>query len=159
MDLISHVQQELEALDYYNTEDETLKQIRDDVMALIAIFLGQQHNKESGCIVGSMFNNLINFRRLSPLKGDDNEWLDITDINDGHTLFQNKRCVTVFKNEDCAYNMEAFIFEYPDGKRFITKNSIGRIDCFPYTPNPVIVPIPFPENPEEDKKCEETENP
>lgn len=62
---------------------------------------------------------LIAGKPLTPLTGDDDEWNDISEMS-GQTMFQNRRCSSVFKDAERAYSIDTpgrptIIFPYwPD---------------------------------------------
>lgn len=84
-------------------------------------------------------SKLMNFECLSPLTGDDSEWMDV-----GTDLFMNTRCFSVWKLKDICYDNNAFIFndidsEYPDSC-FIGSESSRQI-TFPYRPTKEYIPV------------------
>lgn len=61
-----------------------------------------------------LVNSLGRFEPLSPLTGDDDEWIDQSGPT-GSPFFQNRRCMTVFKEglTEQAYHAERHLFAYP----------------------------------------------
>lgn len=141
MTLMEHAERELKALDFYTSDDEVIKQLKEDIIDLITVFTFQNHNKESAFIVSSMFNDLVNMKRLCSLQGTEEEWEDISSTNDGKPLFQNKRHSTVFKNDKIAYQLDGIVFVNPDGTTYTTENSVVVIPKFPYEPNRQIIKV------------------
>lgn len=57
---------------------------------------------------------------ICPITGIDEEWTDVAEINGGKTLFQNKRCSCVFKEEKDgrAYYIDAIVKKTQKGHCF-----------------------------------------
>lgn len=80
---------------------------------------------------------LLNFEPLTPLTGFDDEW--VKHGHDDNMYAQNKRCSRVFMRRDgSCYDIEAVVFEDPDGSRWNTKDSSREV-TFPYTPKTEVV--------------------
>jgi hypothetical protein len=80
---------------------------------------------------------LADFKPISPLSGNDDEW---TEVIDG--VFQNKRYSGLFKQADIfdgkAYDIYGKIFRDPDGSTWTNSDSFVAVD-FPYVPKSEIV--------------------
>jgi hypothetical protein len=77
----------------------------------------------------SLFEKVARFEPLTPLTGDDDEWMEV-----GDGMFQNIRCSHVFKNKDGAYDIDGRIFREPNGSCYT--NGKSRVPVtFPYTPS------------------------
>jgi len=86
------------------------------------------------------------FETLAPLTGEDSEWVDMSEYNDGKLMFQNNRDSRVFKNgkDGQAYFIEAIVFDGDIEGRFIGNGSVSHngenigstqyIKEFPFTP-------------------------
>lgn len=110
----------------------------DEISEILLVFATQGHSGGSASVVIPAVSRLLSWQPLAPLTGEENEW---TEIADGE--FQNKRCSTVFKSADKgAYDLDGYLFEYPDGVRVFGFGSTKPI-AFPYTPGepPVIVKV------------------
>jgi hypothetical protein len=105
------------------------------VMKLIELFADEGHTGQSAPIAIALFTRLASFEPLSPLTGDNDEWME---VREGH--FQNRRCSRVFKNGDEVYDIDGFVFEAPDGSRYTNLKS-HRAVTFPYTPKTEIVKV------------------
>ncbi len=66
------------------------------VLELVKTFSNQGHSGSSAHIVREIFNKLTNFETLTEITPDPEEWEDVTEISDGHILFQNKRNPAIF---------------------------------------------------------------
>lgn len=89
---------------------------------------------------------------IAPLTGGDDEWFEVTEINDGVPMFQNNRDSRVFKDGDGkAYFIEAIVFDGNIGGRFTGNGSITHngenisssqyIKSFPFTPKTFYVDV------------------
>ena len=85
----------------------------------------------SNGIVRSLFNRLVMFKPINFLTGEDDEWTEVGELEDGKTLYQNKRCSSIFKGGDRAYNIEGRVFREPNGSCFTNRDSFVDV-TFPY---------------------------
>jgi hypothetical protein len=139
--LVDHARRELTAIgmppgpedgmspgDRYNTA------AANAIMELIEVFSKQGHSGFSANYVIQAFSKVAAFEPLAPVKGTDDEWVEV-----GESMFQNARCAHVFKDTDGrAYDIESIIFRDPDGGCFTSRGSSCYIE-FPYTPKRVYV--------------------
>lgn len=112
----------------------------DSVLELFEVFSKQGHSGASASFTANYFNELVKGNTLSPLTGEDDEWIKL-DYNDD-TCYQNKRCFAVFKNvEGKAYYIDRWVFvEQPDGCSFTSNQSKMFIE-FPYTPETTYIDV------------------
>jgi len=68
------------------------------VLKLITLFSRQGHSGMSASIVRDLFNKLADFKPLSVLTFEDDEWEECTGWCDDIEHYQNKRNTAVFKN-------------------------------------------------------------
>lgn len=105
--------------------DITAKAILD----LIELFELQGHSGFSASYTINAFSRLANFKPLTPLTGDDDEWNKA-----GTGVYQNKRYSAVFKeNNRGAYNIEGKVFTDDEGKTWYTSKDSHVEISFPYT--------------------------
>lgn len=105
------------------------------VLELVEKFAEQGHSGASANLVVSLFERVARFEPISPLTGAPEEWA----IPYGSRgIEQNVRCSRVFRENGVAYDVNARVFEEPDGTRFTSRDSRAQID-FPYTPRTEIV--------------------
>lgn len=111
----------------------------DAVMELIEKFSEQGHSGMSASIVIDLFNKLANFKPISPLTGEDDEWNEVAE-----GVFQNKRYSGVFKQVDRfngqAYDIYGKIFKESNGSCYTSSESFVPIE-FPYTPTTQYVDV------------------
>jgi hypothetical protein len=84
-----------------------------------------------------MFRRLASFEPIAPVTGEDWEWVDVEDRM-GSPLWQNKRCGSIFKDKDGAYDIEGIVFwEW-------YKNDEGEMRKTYFTSSASRVPVTFP---------------
>ena len=134
--LVNHAKAELERAKLFGDGDFYGGMMGDAVMKLINVFADEGHSGMSASLAVNIFEKLARFEPLTPLTGDDDEWVEV-----GPGVFQNKRCSHVFKENGQAYDIDGRIFREPDGCCFTSKDS--RVDVtFPYTPKREYVDVP-----------------
>ncbi len=145
----SHAKRELEILKK-TTPDAIVTPFKNEILALCEAFgrSGQSGGSApfTATAISQAVEKLMMFETLAPLTGEDSEWVDMSEYNDGKSMFQNNRDSRVFKNgkDGQAYFIEAIVFDGNIGGRFtvngsVTDNSenIGStqyIKEFPFTP-------------------------
>lgn len=89
--------------------DEMQEAICNHVMKLLDVFADEGHSGSSAPYAIGLFEKLAKFEPVAPLTGEDWEWTDVAEQS-GRTLWQNKRCSHVFKDEDGAYDIDGIVF-------------------------------------------------
>ena len=100
-------------------------------------FAEEGHSGFSASYAINILTKLMEFKPLSPLTGEDDEW---NLVGDGH--WQNKRCSSVFKGVDgSCYDIDGKVFwewqRNEDGqavKSYYTGYGCSVPITFPYTP-------------------------
>lgn len=102
-----HAQVELDLLSKANTDPDNrplIEPFRDEIIALCNKFgeSGQSGGsyKYTARALSMAIEKLCCFETIVPLTGSDEEWDDITNINDGEPMWQNKRDSRLFKYGD-----------------------------------------------------------
>jgi len=110
-------------------DDEYQEMMNEDILEIVRIFAKQGHCGSTASYAIPVLNRLLQFKPLSPLTGDDDEWNEVAD-----GVFQNKRCGDVFKNANgTAHYNEAKIFSDDGGETWYT-NVNSRVEItFPFT--------------------------
>lgn len=90
--LVAHARRELELLG----EEEATIQWYCRVVAEFASF---GHSGGSASVTIPVLNELLQYRALTDLTDDPDEWIDHTEISDGHPTFQNKRQSEAFSED------------------------------------------------------------
>jgi hypothetical protein len=133
--LVSYARRELTREGWLNFDDDGGiydAMIGEAVLELMRAFAVQGHSGASAPLVANLFDRLARFEPLSPLTGDDDEWNEV-----GPGRWQNNRCSHVFRDSERfggqAYDIQAVVFEDPNGDRWTSADSHQVIE-FPYTP-------------------------
>lgn len=117
------------------SEDEL---IPDSYLTEITAEIRKVENEEVRYKVYSTLALLMDHKPISPLTGDDDEWVEVRD-----GVFQNKRCSTVFKGNDAfngqAYDIDGRFKGYPNvfhdsWSYWGVSGSMVKLVEFPYTP-------------------------
>ena len=100
----------------------------------------------SNNLVVSLFERLARFNPISALTGEDDEWNEVGQRY-GKAMYQNKRCSSIFKDGDRAYNIEGRVFREPSGACYTNHDSFVDV-TFPYMPTePEVVDVPATKEP------------
>jgi hypothetical protein len=75
--------------------------IKDAVLDIIKLFAGQGHSGGSAAITIAVVSKLMQFQPLTPLTGEDDEWTEVQ-----YGTWQNKRCSSVFKDAERAWDID-----------------------------------------------------
>jgi hypothetical protein len=138
--LVQHARTELDASGYFDGEAMNAH-MAADLIDLVRVFSTQGHSGFSAPFAIRLFREVASFKPLGPLTGADSEWVDVAELS-GEPMWQNRRCSHVFKAGDGhAYDIQAVVFEEPDGARFTGRHSRQFI-TFPYTPRSVVAQVP-----------------
>lgn len=97
MSLIEHAKRELElsGVDEDIYGDMTSKA----VLELIEVFSNQRHSGASAYLVTHLFNELSQYKNLTPLTDDPDEWVDHSDKSEDK-IWQSKRNSEAFSNDE-----------------------------------------------------------
>ena len=137
--LLKHAERELKLIGY-DGKDEYNNMAKAAIMELLTTFANQGHSGFSANYIVNLFNKLAKYETLSPLKGNDDEWNDVSDMS-GEMLFQNNRDGRVFKNDDGAFFTEAIIWTESGESSYTNKDSNRYIKSFPFTPKTFYVEV------------------
>ena len=143
MSLLSYAENELNRIGM--TDDGDMNgMMRKHLLHMVKEFADEGHSGFSGNYALQCLKKLLNFKPLSPLTGEDDEWTEVTRIS-GYPHFQNKRCSSIFKEGDTGevYDIDGKVFwewysspDYDDGKPFksyfTSRDSRVNIE-FPWT--------------------------
>jgi hypothetical protein len=135
MSLLSFAESELRLAGLFDENSDYNGEIGKTVMELMEVFSNQGHSGFSANMTINIFKKLANFTPLTPLTGEDDEWMEI-----GENLYQNKRAPFMFKDSQGAYNLEGKVFREPNGSCYTSSNSKVYV-TFPYTPTTEYVDV------------------
>lgn len=150
---MNHAETELKILKT-KVPDAIIAPFSEEIIALYNKFMesGQSGGSApyTAQAISQAVKSLLMNETISPLTGEDWEWQDVSEHNDGKTLFQNMRDSRVFKYEDgrCFY-IDAIVWDGDIGGRFTgwintplgEVSSNQQIKSFPFTPKTFYVPV------------------
>lgn len=115
--------------------------MHDHLLAMVRLFSLEGHSGASASIARGMLNQLLDFKPLGPLTGEEHEWLDRLSLSGND--HQNRRCGRVFLNRETgiAHDIDGFVFREPDGCTFTGRESFRAVR-FPYHPETTVVDVP-----------------
>lgn len=153
--LKSHAKKELDLL-AKTVPDALITPFADELIALCDKFGNSGQSGGSAPYVASALSQAVNklllFQTIVPLTGEDDEWNEVTEWNEGETLYQNKRDSRVFKDgEGVAYFIEAIVFDGDIGGAFTGNGSVTvnnerlgssqKIKSFPFEPKTFYIDV------------------
>ena len=137
--LIKHAEEEFKRAGYIpldqEQEDGPNKWIQENIIELLKVFSEQGHSGFSAPYCINMFAKLAKFDLLTPLMGEDDEWVEVSD-----SLWQSKRCHSVFKDKTGAWDIDGKVFREPNGCCYTSYKSRVPV-TFPYMPKKVYVDV------------------
>lgn len=119
----SHAKQELDIL-FATTPDAIIREFETEILALCEKFgnSGQSGGSApyTAAALSQAIKKLLLQETIAPLTGEDSEWNEITEGNDGKTMYQNNRRGAVFKDgkDGVPYYIEAIVFKGDIGGTF-----------------------------------------
>lgn len=141
--LIQHAQTELDRIGLTDTPDadEMNLAMRRHLLHMVQQFALEGHSGFSGNYAINLLTQLLRLQPLTELTGEDSEWQDRSELNNGVALYQNARCSRVFKDSLGAYDVNGI--EYytdvvnDDGtqhREYFTNQDSRVAITFPYMP-------------------------
>ena len=100
MGLVEYAKSELERIG--KDEDGMQEVMNRDILEIVEKFSEQGHSGFSASYALSVLERLLRFKPISALTGDESEWNEISNVKDGITTYQNRRCSSVFKDVDSS---------------------------------------------------------
>lgn len=138
--LVKHAKRELSLIGDGTCEMQ--KAMNEHLIKMVKLFADEGHSGFSASYAISLLEKLLRFEPLTPLTGEDDEWVDV------EHCFQNKRCSHVFKDYNGrTYDIDGKIFCEPDGDCYTNSDSVVDI-TFPYLPKKEYIDVPYSENDE-----------
>lgn len=92
--LVKHAEREMRLAGLYDKDADYDGMIPDAVMALVKAHSEQGHSGYSSGMVLSIFNRVINFKTLTPLTSNPEDWIEVSD-----GMWQNRRQGTAFSKD------------------------------------------------------------
>lgn len=105
--LVNHAEDELERAGLFDPDSDYNGALAHGVMHLIQTFSKQGHSGFSAAMTLQLFEKLANFKTLTPITDDPDEWHDVSDIS-GTPMWQNKRDPSYFSRDEGKtwYNLD-----------------------------------------------------
>lgn len=138
--LINYAKDEMDLIGLReDSDDEMNRAMREHILQMVKVFSDEGHSGFSANYALAILKKVLDFKPLSALTGEDDEWLEVAD-----ELYQNKRASNVFKDKDGAYWSDGIVFwEWftpwdngvagePFKTYFTSKDSAVRIESFPW---------------------------
>lgn len=119
---------------------EMQQRMNNGILEVVKVFSEAGHSGFSANYALGIIDRLLRFKPLSALTGEEHEWNDVSELYDNKKCYQNKRCPSVFKDDDHVYNVEGKIFSDDGGETWYTCRESSVDIQFPYD-----VPL-YPEN-------------
>ena len=141
--LLSHAEDELNRIGMTeDSPDEMNRMMRKHVLHMMQEFANEGHSGFSASYAISILTKLMDFKPLSPLTGEDSEWVNVRDYGP-EPHYQNIRKSSVFKDADgSCYDIDGKVFwewamPYEEGekpyKSYYTSRDSRVPVTFPYT--------------------------
>ena len=138
--LIEHAKIELDVIGLREeSEDEMNVAMRNHILHMVTEFAKEGHSGFSASYAINILTKLFSYKPLSPLTGDDSEWINVGDMHGGISLWQNTRCSRVFKDENGAWDIDGIHFW-----EWVNNEETGSPYKAYYTTKDSRVPIKFP---------------
>lgn len=102
-ELVKFAKAELRAAGMFDADADFNGDVAACVVAMMETFTAYGHSGGSAYLTLQAFAKLADHKPLTPLTGEDDEWIDRTELNSGTPMWQNKRCSSVFKDKDDAW--------------------------------------------------------
>jgi len=140
--LISYAEDELNRIGMTeDSPDEMNVMMRKHIMHMVKEFSEEGHSGFSGRYALNILTKLLDFKPITPLTGEDDEWNNVGYSHD-EDYWQNKRCSSVFKKADgTCYDIDGKVFwewgKHDDGevfKAYYSGSGCSTPVTFPYTP-------------------------
>lgn len=97
--LIKHAENEMRLAGLYNKDSDYGGMIPDAVMKLVKCHSDEGHSGGSHWLVLEIFNKVINFKTLTPITSNPNEWFKHDYEVAGYNCWQNTRQSSVFSQD------------------------------------------------------------
>jgi hypothetical protein len=149
MSLLKHAKRELAAIGMTEDDkDEMNSAMAKHILHMVEEFANEGHSGFSASYAANILNKLFRFEPLCPLTGEDSEW-NLAIPHEKDPLWQNNRCLHVFKDSSGAYDSKGIVF-YDE---IIQED--GLVDRSHFTCRESRVPVTFPYTPKTEYKLRE----
>jgi len=98
--LVKHAEYELKLAGLFDKDSDYDGMLGEAVLKLVKVFAKQGHSGFSAEQTLEIFNEVANYRPLTPIGKSKDEWMDVTEMTaDGKGMWQNKRRGTTFSRD------------------------------------------------------------
>lgn len=123
----THAERELALAGWYDEDAFYGDAVPKAVLELLDVFAKQGHSGMSAGIVSRLFAKLALFENITPITGEDIEWIELDYTGVAEMKYQNARESAIFKGADNkAYYINAIVFRDEEG---LTFTSNGPVSC------------------------------
>lgn len=134
MNSVEWAKKELDRL--VKDNDEMQIAMNNNILQIVEVFAGQGHSGFSAAYALNIIKRLLDWKPITPLTGEDDEWGEVPEWDKERNLQQNKRCTAVFRenfDNSTAYYLYGKVFSDDGGKTWWSGIE-GRVPVvFPYT--------------------------
>jgi hypothetical protein len=126
LSLINWAQAELDRL-IKDDEDGMQAVINKDILDIVKLFSEQGHSGFSASYALRLITRLLDWKPITPLTGEDDEWSEVPEWDSGSKTQQNKRCSAVFRDNydnSTAHYIYGKAFSDNGGKTWFTNVSL-----------------------------------
>lgn len=134
--LVKYAESEMRRAGLFDKDRDYGGMLGPAILKMVETFSDEGHSGMSAGLAISIFEKVARFEPLTPLTGEDDEWMEV-----GDGKFQNVRCSHVFKENGQAYDIDGKIFREPNGWTYTSFESRIPV-AFPYTPKREYVDVP-----------------
>jgi hypothetical protein len=125
-------------LDRLLTDDSDGMQqaINKDILDVVTLFANQGHSGFSAGYALGIIKRLLDWKPITPLTGEDDEWGPVQPWDSGNSSQQNKRCSAVFRenfDNSTARYIYGKVFSDNGGKTWFTNRESSVPVTFPYS--------------------------
>ena len=133
--LLERAKRELTLLRGGDTElDEMQDRMDAHILKILEVFADEGHSGFSAEYAIKCLTRLLMFLPLTPLTGEDDEWVEIREKEMGRpSCFQNNRYSAVFKENGEAYNIHGKLFSDNGGESWYSCKESRVPITFPYS--------------------------
>ena len=105
--LEKHAERELRLAGLFDEDSDYGGMLAEAVLDMIRLFAEEGHSGASAAMTINLFSRVARFEPLTPLTGEESEWMDVTEWCPGSgVVHQNIRCSRVFRDDDGAYDSD-----------------------------------------------------
>ncbi len=96
--LEEHAKYELQLAGLFDKDSDYDGMLGDAILELVKVFAKQGHSGFSAHQTLKIFNEVANFKPLTPIGKSKDEWMDVSEAS-GYEMWQNKRRGTTFSRD------------------------------------------------------------